>query len=242
MTKSEKLRKAAKVCWALGAFFTWSFVKSRLTGSGMEPAVLWVVALAASLGLQYVLTLVESTIIEGMLPAPWNLNFKEHATLSILAIAAYGCFLFDVLLNLGGVYTFTADLSAAVGNVKQLGISDYVMQVVQFVATFFFSMLFALGSELLEALADHYDGKVRRPSHKFGGYSAAPQEHNRQPQQQQMKTNKQLSQQEIAAIKRQAMAEAAQTTASLTQPQSADTPFKERLAQNRAARQNARNF
>jgi hypothetical protein len=245
MTKSEKLRKAGKVCWILGAFFTWSFVRSRLANSGMEPAVMWAVALGASLGLQYVLTLIESTIIEGMLPAPWALDFRKAPTLAILAIAAYGCFLFDVLLNLGGVYTFTSDLTAAVGEVKQLGISDYVMQVVQFIATFFFSMLFALGSELLEALADHYDGKVHKPNQQFGTrqMQSAPQEHRNGRQEQDTEGRnaaQQVAAREAKRIREQANNGAAVTTLHVSPvPQKQQTPaqpgnsLKDRLEQAR---------
>lgn len=168
MTKAEKFRKASKVVWLLGAFFTWSFVRSVLTGTIAEPAVLWGVSLGAALGLQYILTLIEGTIIEGKLPPPWSLDFKDNMTLSILAVAAYGCFLFDIMLNLGGVYTFTSKIGNAVGEVKQLGISDYIIQVVGFIATFFFAMLFALGSELLDQLAEMYESgrsmsELRKP-------------------------------------------------------------------------------
>lgn len=197
MTKAEKFRKASKICWALGAFFTWSFMKSVLEGTIAEPAILWAVSLGAALGIQYLMTLIESTLLDGILPAPWNIDFKNDARSGILTIAALGCFVADVFVNLGGVYAVTSKLGTAAGNVAALGISDYVVTVATFIATFFFAMLFALGSELLDALADQYDGT--RPMQESRKQKQNAQVQQAQTQQtQKVKSN--MSDQEVLAM------------------------------------------
>lgn len=189
MTKAEKFRKASKICWALGAFFTWNFMRTVLAGTIEEPAVLWAVSIGAALGVQYLMTLIESTLIDGILPAPWNIDWRNDARSGILVIAALGCFAVDVFVNLGGVYAVTSKLGVAAGNVKALGISDYIVQVAMFVATFFFAMLFALGSELLDALADQYDG-------------TKPMQEHRKPKVQQQVRVDQARQEQVAANQR----------------------------------------
>jgi hypothetical protein len=239
MTKSEKLRKASKLCWALGSFFTWQLMMSIMS-SIQEPAIRWVAAAVAALAAQYVLSLLEGTIIDGILPGPHNLDFRNHPTQSILAVLVYGSFLVDVLVNLGGVYVATSKLG--LGDLQGVvGISTYIIGLVQLIVTVFLSILFALGSEALDALADQYEGKKQnRPNFS---YDNKPQEHNRQNQNnQQQKQSRNLTNEEIAAIKRAAAEEANRTRGEVAKAEPANTPFKERLAANRAARNNGRNL
>ncbi len=231
MTKADKFRKASQICWLIGAALTWNFIRTITQNSISEPAVAWAVAAVVSMGLQYLLTLVESTIISGMLPAPWNISFKRNTTEAILAIAAFGCFFFDVMLNLGGTYVITSQLGTAVGDVKQLGISDYIIKVTVFLATFFFAILFALGSELLDALADMYEGK---PQNRIR-FQQSPQEHKGPAQQQkQQKTgpNEQQLLHEMLAQRPQER----EMEAAIVHQQQTGPDIKSRLQQSRDAR------
>lgn len=158
MTKAEKFRRAATICWWIGTLLTWNFLRTLLPET-MDPIISSVIAAAAALGLQYVLTLVEGTIISGLLPLPWHISFERNSTEAILSIAAFGCFFFDLLLNLGGTYTITQHLGKAMGDTTKLGISSSIIDGIIAIATLFFAALFALGSELLDGLANLYEGK-----------------------------------------------------------------------------------
>ncbi len=152
MTKADKYRRASKVVWIAGAVFTWFLVKGFVPGSESTENILAVViAIGAALGVQYVLTLVEGTIIDGILPFPWELDFVNDMTRSVLAVFAYGCFVLDVLINYGGIRIVVA----------QSGVKDNFLILV---ISVFLSALCALGSELLDGLGDQYEGKAVKPT------------------------------------------------------------------------------
>ncbi len=170
MTKAEKYRRASKVVWLAGAVLTWFLVKGFVPGSSDTNNVLPVIiAVATALGIQYVLTLVEGTIIDGILPMPQDLDFINDMTRSVLAVFAYGCFILDVMINLGGTRVIVA----------QSGVTDNFLILL---ISVFLSSLMALGSELLDGLADQYEGKpqvVREHRSQTSPQKPTTQEHDR---------------------------------------------------------------
>lgn len=234
MTKSDRLRRAAKFCWFAGLFFTFQMMMP-ITDSISEVVIQYVVAAVAAGFVQYVLSLIEGTILDGILPAPWQIDFRGHPQQSILAVFAYGAFMVDVFVNFGGIYAATGKLDMT-ATATAMHISPYMLAVLLFVIAFFLSALFALGSELLEALADMYEGKAQnRP--KFQ-YANAPQEHRGAEQQsnKQRKADHELRARLLAQAAADAAAMKQAETVNALEPAGNQSVLKQRLDAARAQR------
>jgi hypothetical protein len=157
MTKSEKLRRAAKVCWTIGMLMTANFLYQVVAGMTDSKVVAVAAALVAAAGVQYVITLMESALFDGTLPAPWAFEWREGGPLPWLWTGAALCLFVDVLLNLGGVSIFTANLERSNIGQTALGMDDAFVRFVSKLITVALAALFAVGSELLDEFASYTD-------------------------------------------------------------------------------------
>lgn len=158
-TKEEKLRLASKICWLAGSATTVMFFRVVFMAGITDPMVATVLAVIVGAGVQYLMTLIEGMLIDGMLPAPWDVDWTGGGPVPFMVIGALGTFLLDVILNIGGVAVFTTKLTSQVdGGMSTLGMSTTATAVFVPVFTIFFACLLALGSELLDAAADHVSG------------------------------------------------------------------------------------
>src|SRR6185503_13402010 len=157
--KVNKLRWASRICWILGALCTMNFIRVVLANSITDIPALMAASAVISLSIQYVLTLIESALFDGSLPAPWKIDWTEGGPLPWLITGAVLCLLLDVLLNVGGVGYFLANLHLAGTGPLKIGAS--VMGIVEIVATIAFATLLAVGSELLDEFANHLQGAPR---------------------------------------------------------------------------------
>lgn len=161
MTKSEKLRRASKACWLIGCVMTVNFIRVVLSATIPDPIICFVAAGLVSAGLQYVLTLMESSLFDGSLPPPWQVKWTEGGPIPFLVGAAVLCLAIDVMLNIGGVGMFMSRFEEATAN-DVFTISAVVMNSLKIIGTVLLSVLFALGSELLDAYADLVEGNPRK--------------------------------------------------------------------------------
>lgn len=158
-TKEEKLRLASKICWLAGSATTVMFFRVVFMAGITDPMVATVLAVIVGAGVQYLMTLIEGMLIDGMLPAPWDVDWTGGGPIPFMVVGALGTFLLDVILNIGGVAVFTTKLTSQVdGGMSTLGMSTTATAVFVPVFTIFFACLLALGSELLDAAADHVSG------------------------------------------------------------------------------------
>ena len=158
-TKEEKLRLASKICWLAGSATTIMFFRVVFAAGIKSEPQAWILAVIVGAGVQYLMTLIEGMLIDGMLPAPWDVDWTAGGPVPFMVVGALGTFLLDVILNIGGVAVFTTKLTSQVdGGMSTLGMSTTATAVFVPIFTVFFACLLALGSELLDAAADHVAG------------------------------------------------------------------------------------
>lgn len=158
MSKADKLRKAAQVAWVISGSFTAIWVWQALEGLIPNQLVKGIIVTVIAIGFQYVVSLVESVLFDGSLPAPWSKEWSWEGSVPWLWAGAIVCLFVDVMLNLGGVSVFTARLTAT---------DEFVASVSQGV-TVILAILFAVAPELLNEFADFVDGK-KQPRRSRGG-------------------------------------------------------------------------
>jgi hypothetical protein len=157
-TKAEKLRMSGKICWVVGMLMTASFLRTVIQAQGFSATTTFLLALVAGIGVQMVITQVESALFDGTLPAPWAVEWSEGGPLPWLMVGAILCLCIDVLLNLGGVSVFTQELHKQNIGQNVLGMDEAFTLVVGKVITIALALLFAVGSELLEEFAKFSEG------------------------------------------------------------------------------------
>jgi len=169
-TKAEKLRIAARVCWLMGTFLTARFIYSVMSMQTESMLLALLITVVASAGLQYVLSLTESALIDGSLPSPWSEDWSWQGSLPWLFAAAILCLLIDAGLNLAGIAVFTSAIKSSDLAAQQLQLQDSFVVFVSRAATILLALLFALGPELLDEFA-HWT--------ETGQSRAAPAQSNR---------------------------------------------------------------
>ena len=162
MSKADKLRLASKVAWLISSAMTglWVYSVLALTITEWYQALGLTIVIAA--GFQYVISLVESALFDGSLPAPWSLDWSWEGSLPWLWGGAVVCLLVDVMLNLGGVSIFTNRLADTGIGQEQLELSSEFVQGVSKFATFVLAALFAVAPELLDEFAVYLETGASR--------------------------------------------------------------------------------
>lgn len=172
LTKGEKLRLASKLTWIISAVLTTNFVRAVV---GTESIFMFPVIFACCCGVQYAITLAESALFEGHIPPPWRIDWADAGPVPWIWSGALLCLILDVLLNLGGVSFFLLkinDSSTGVVLRSQFGADDAFISTLMILLTVAFSVLAAVGSELLDAYADIVEGVPPRTKGNGGGGSA----------------------------------------------------------------------
>lgn len=169
--KVKGLRIASKVCWVLGALATGSFIYRGMSRAVPDTTLALVLAVLLSLGLQWVLTMAESAIFDGTLPAFWSVDWKGGGPVPWLVVGAFFCLTIDVILNMGGVTLFIREMNAE--DVGPFDASDYVIRTMQVIGTILFSIFVAIGSELLAEFADYIETNPSR--HESRTFSNRPE-------------------------------------------------------------------
>lgn len=152
-TKADKLRRASKVAWLISASMTGFWVYSILALSISNTTVVVALTVLVSAGTQYVISLIESALFDGSLPAPWSADWAWEGSLPWLWGGAIVCLLVDVMMNLGGVSLFTSKLTDTNIGQEQFQMTNEFVSFVAKSATFVLAVLFAVSSELLEEFA-----------------------------------------------------------------------------------------
>jgi hypothetical protein len=151
-----------------------NFIRVVMAPAIEDATTLIAASAVISISIQYVLTLVESALFDGSLPAPWKIDWTEGGPLPWLISGAILCLLLDVLLNVGGVGYFLANLHAV--QTGPLKISVSVMGIIEVIGTIAFATLLAVGSELLDEFANHIAGAPRnRPQEHRHARKPAPE-------------------------------------------------------------------
>lgn len=159
-------RKASKILWLAGAASTVVLFHLVFQASMGDTPVAWILGAAVGLGLQFVMTKIEGLLINGVLPAPWNVNWTGGGSVPFIVAAAMVVFLLDFITNIAGVNVFMSVLATQTGDVSTIGINAKTLIFLIPIMTVLFGALLALGSELLDAVADHVDG-VARPVYQM---------------------------------------------------------------------------
>lgn len=153
MSKADKLRRAGMVAWLISTAMTGFWVYNILKASLDNVVVVLVLTVVISAGFQYVISLIESALFDGSLPAPWSADWSWEGSLPWLWSGAIVCLLVDVMMNLGGVSLFTSKLGVTNIGQDQLEMTDEFVTFVAKSATFVIAVLFAVASELLDEFA-----------------------------------------------------------------------------------------
>lgn len=169
-TRADKYRLASRLCWLFSMLCTASFVKEALAANySWDWLALWAVAIVSSSGIQYFITLLESQLFDGVLPPFWQLStWTQAGSIPWRAGGAIICLAVDVFLNMGGVQIFTT-------NMKNVSPGLLTLIVIAL------SLVLAVGSELLDASADAFDGKARKPVVEEHRHDQRKQEEQRHP-------------------------------------------------------------
>lgn len=153
MTKADKLRKASKVAWVISTILSGLFIWSILSAKIANPILAGALTAGVSAGFQYVISLIESALFDGSLPAPWAIDWSWEGSLPWLWAGAIVCLLVDVMLNLGGVALFTSNIGKADVAGEQLAMTDDFVVLISRFSTFIIATLFAVAPELLDEFA-----------------------------------------------------------------------------------------
>lgn len=149
--RQQDLLTASKVCWWLSAIMSILFIKV-IVADAVSP--LWYIcyplAIALGLGAQHLMTMTESILFSGEIPAPWRIDWAAGDRTVWIAVGALVCLLLDIILNFGGVNMFLSKLNT-VNGMEQL--PDEIMKVLQVALIILFSAFLAVGPELLKELA-----------------------------------------------------------------------------------------
>lgn len=153
LTKADKLRRASKVAWVISTILSAVWIHKVVSLTFTNPLAAIAITVAVSAGFQYVISLVESALFDGSLPAPWSPDWSWEGSLPWLWGGAIVCLLVDVMLNLGGVSVFTSKISSGDIAASQLDVGDEFVVYVSRFATIILAVLFAVASELLDEFA-----------------------------------------------------------------------------------------
>lgn len=199
-TKIDRLRKAAKFFWLLSAFITWSFFWSVAQEQEGHRMVLFITSVVLSAAFQYGITLAESALFDGSLPAPWNIEWKEGGPLPWLCIGAITALFVDITLNIGGVWVYVSKMEKS--GIGAVGIDAAAIGVLKIVSTVAIAALCAVGSELLEEYANYLEtGVATRPPQRQERQEREPQLEELR-QREEPKSRSGASPEEIEALKK----------------------------------------
>lgn len=159
--KVRRIRLAGKLCWYLSAAMTVNFVRQVLSAALPDEAVVLLLSLVVAFAVQYVLTMTESALFDGTLPAPWNVEWREGGSTPWLVIGAIVCLLLDVLLNIGGVAYFLGKLGSTDLGQSTLKVNASIITGVVWLVTVTFAVFIAVGPELLDEFANLIEDQNR---------------------------------------------------------------------------------
>lgn len=147
MTRSDKFRRGGLIAWAIGAFFSGSLLYSLSPYKGY---VAFAVCVILAIGVQYLLTIVESVLVYGEIPHP----FHKDATVTHKWIwaGAFVCLGIDAYINYNGV----ASLLTQINETNTLTEND--LNIING-AAILLSVMIAMAPELCNAYADILEGK-----------------------------------------------------------------------------------
>lgn len=150
MSRADKFRRGGLIGWVVGALFSGSLVYSLSPYKGYAA---FAICVALAVGIQYLLTIVESIIIYGEIPHP----FHKDATITHKLIWAFAfiCLGIDAYINYNGIAT----LLALVNKTNEMNTND--KNVVMAVAGLL-SIALAMAPEICNAYADILDGKGKQ--------------------------------------------------------------------------------
>lgn len=152
-TKIDRLEKASTFFWLLSAFITWSFFYAVAQEQDGNKLVLLITSTVLSLAFQYGITLAESALFDGTVPAPWNIDWKAGGPLPWLCIGAITALFVDITLNIGGVWVYVSKLEKT--GIGAVGVDDVTIGALKVIATILIAALCATGSELLKEYANY---------------------------------------------------------------------------------------
>lgn len=160
MTKVQKLKRASTAFWWLSSFMTFMFIYSVVKESDFNPVIAVGMSAGISLLLQYGISLAESALFDGSVPAPWAIDWKAGGPLPWIMVGAMVCLIVDVGFNIGGVNYFVSKLERT--GIESVGFTDYAIGITKLIMTVAMATLTAIGSELLDEYAAYIEGSRGR--------------------------------------------------------------------------------
>lgn len=147
VSRADKFRRGGLIGWVVGALFSGSLVYSLSPYKGY---VAFAICVALAVGIQYLLTIVESVIIHGEIIWP----FHKDATITDKVIWAFAfiCLAIDAYINYSGIATLLVLV-----NKTNEGDQDVIKGI-----SGLLSIALALAPEICYAIADKLDGKGRQ--------------------------------------------------------------------------------
>ena len=158
--KVKQLLLASKVCWVLSCAMTVNFVRQVLSGAIPDDTMAFVAAVVISVAVQYVITMTESALFDGTLPAPWNVNWSAGGSIPWLVCGALVCLMLDVLLNVGGVAYFLGRLGTTDMGQDTIKVSQSLVTGIIWIVTIVFAVFLAVGAELLKEFANFVEQRA----------------------------------------------------------------------------------